>query len=323
VPGSVDGESLVRSGRVIVCGAVAAWSEVAAIADAAEREEARAMLREAQLRELTQDQETVEGATRAVGLPVVPRARPPRRETAVPDLSDPVAKLSQLMLEEFARVERTLIRIETGVNEIAKVAGIVHDQLQRWTFSYETISGTPRFFTLTPVSKRGLGKAAFWQDTYQLTLWCEHDDKPHRWLPAQYPFHKPRDWWITVAPYALVVLKTLRLVVNVAAPIATLPIAALADVDLESVKDDLDAMDRLLGQLPSDIPDALAASSQSAQFIQADGPELRALRALLTELDPNRNFNGMHVVATSSGDIRWVCQDHYAAYDPRSYSDEG
>jgi hypothetical protein len=292
-------EPLVRSSRVIACGAVAAWSEVAAIADAAEREDARAMLREALLHELIKDQEAVDGATRAVD------------PSAVPDPSQLVTELSRLVLAQFAQLGGRLDRIETGVSEIAKVTGIVQDQLRRWTVSYETISGTPRFFTLTPVSKHGLDKAAVWRDTYQLTLWCEHGDRPHPWRPAHYEFSKPRDWLITVAPYALGVLQILRVVVNVAAPIGT-----LADVDLASIKDDLDAMDKLLDQLPTQLPDAPAAPGQAAQPIQADGPELRALRALLTELDPNRTFNGMHVVATPSGDIRWVCQDHYAAYNP-------
>jgi internalin A len=257
------------------------------------------MLREALLHELIKDQEAVDGATRAVD------------PSAVPDPSHLVTELSRLVLAQFAQLGGRLDRIETGVSEIAKVTGIVQDQLRRWTVSYETISGTPRFFTLTPVSKHGLDKAAVWRDTYQLTLWCEHGDRPHPWRPAHYEFSKPRDWLITVAPYALGVLQILRVVVNVAAPIGT-----LADVDLASIKDDLDAMDKLLDQLPTQLPDAPAAPGQAAQPIQADGPELRALRALLTELDPNRTFNGMHVVATPSGDIRWVCQDHYAAYNP-------
>ena len=305
-PGSFIRKQSARSGRVIACGAVAAWSEVAAIADAAEREDARAMLREALLHELIQGQEAAEGATRA--------AEP----SAVPDPSYLVTELRQLMLAEFSQLGGRLDRLQTSVSEIAEITGIVQYQLRGWTVSYETTSGTPRLFTLTPVRKHGLDKAAVWRDTYQLTLWCEHADRPHPWQPAHYQFNKPREWLITVAPYALGVLQILRLAVNVVAPITT-----LAGVDLASIKDDLDAMDKLLDQLPTQLPDAPAAPGQVALPIQADGPELRALRALLTELDPNRTFNGMHVVPTPSGDIRWVCQDHYTAYNPRSRSGNG
>jgi hypothetical protein len=168
-PGSLIREPFVRSGRVIACGAVAAWSEVAAIADAAEHEDARAMLRERLLHELTQDREAAEGATRA--------AEP----SAVPDPSFLLAEVRQLLLTGFAQMEGKLGRIEIGVGEIAKVAGTIQGQLRKWTVSYETISGTPRLFTLTPVTKRGLDKAAVWQDTYRLALWCEYDDQPHPW----------------------------------------------------------------------------------------------------------------------------------------------
>jgi hypothetical protein len=260
------------------------------------------MLREALLHELIQDREDAGGATRA--------AEP----SAVPDPSNLVTELRQLVLAEFAQLGGRLDRLQTSVSEIADIAGIVQDQLRRWTVRYETISGTPRLFTLTPVRKHGLDKAAVWRDTYQLTLWCEHADRPHPWQPAHYQFNKPREWLITVAPYALGVLQILRLAVNVAAPIGT-----LAGVDLASIKDDLDAMDKLLDQLPTqlhDAPAAPAAPGQAAQPIRADGPELRALRGLLTELDPNRTFNGMHVVEIPSGDIRWVCQDHHADYNP-------
>jgi hypothetical protein len=106
------------------------------------------------------------------------------------------------------------------------------------------------------------------------------------------------------------VLNVLRIVVSVSGPVMT-----LANVNIGSIKDDLEAMGKLLDQIPEQISDAATSPGQAVQSTQADGPELRALRALLTELDPHRNFNGMHVVAMPSGDIRWVCQIHYALYN--------
>jgi hypothetical protein len=40
-----------------------------------------------------------------------------------------------------------------------------------WTIRHEETTGTPGLFTLTPVGKHGLAKAAARQDRYQLTLW--------------------------------------------------------------------------------------------------------------------------------------------------------
>ena len=203
-------------------------------------------------------------------------------------------------------------RLDAGLTEIGQTAHFTRALLQRWTIRYETTSGTPRLFTLTPVTKEGLSKAAVWQDRYQLTVWCEHDDKPHPWPSACYQFTRPKDWLVTIAPYAIGVLRLLQLAAKV-----TRPVTLLADVDLKGINDDLEAMSSLLQQLPlPPQPRGPADPGQAVHPVQADGSELRALRALLTELDPRRTFNGMYVVATSSWDVRWVCQDHYPAYNP-------
>jgi hypothetical protein len=91
----------VRSGgRLIASGAVAAWSSVADIADAAMREDARAMLRESLLDALVHGRQI---GTRVS--PAVPALRPalsplvgePSRETAIPDIRPVVSELSQLV----------------------------------------------------------------------------------------------------------------------------------------------------------------------------------------------------------------------------------
>jgi hypothetical protein len=40
------------------------------------------------------------------------------------------------------------------------------------------------------------------------------------------------------------------------------------------------------------------------------------LRQLLLELDRPRAFGGMRRVVTPSGDVLWVCPEHYREYDP-------
>jgi hypothetical protein len=138
-------------------------------------------------------------------------------------------------------------------------------------------------------------------------------DQPRPWPPARYQFSRPRDWLVTVAPYAIGVLQVLRVAAKVGMPIMT-----LADVNLKGVKDDLEAMGTLLQQLPTPPPAHRSADpGQPVGAVKADGPELRALRVLLFELDPKVTFNGMHVVADKSGgDVRWGCQDHYLACNP-------
>jgi internalin A len=49
----------------------------------------------------------------------------------------------------------------------------------------------------------------------------------------------------------------------------------------------------------------------------AEGGGLRALRALLVELDPAMRFGDLRRVLTPSGDYLWICPDyHYREYDP-------
>jgi hypothetical protein len=111
-PGSFVHDPPLRSGRLIACGAVAAWSEVAAIADAAERENARAVLRETLLRQLTQGkQEAMDGATRA--------AEP----SAVPDPSQLVEELGQRLVAKLDQLEGELAQLKGTLGRTADSGG--------------------------------------------------------------------------------------------------------------------------------------------------------------------------------------------------------
>jgi hypothetical protein len=47
-----------------------------------------------------------------------------------------------------------------------------------------------------------------------------------------------------------------------------------------------------------------------------EGSALRALHALLVELDPQKNWGGLKGVATPTGDYLWLCPEHYEEYEP-------
>jgi hypothetical protein len=83
-PGLLFPEQSLRAARLLVCGAIAAWSQVASNPDAAERSDARAGLREALLPMLAQSREE---ATRA--------AEP----STLPDLGNLTQDLTKLLLE--------------------------------------------------------------------------------------------------------------------------------------------------------------------------------------------------------------------------------
>jgi hypothetical protein len=86
-------------------------------------------------------------------------------------------------------------------------------------------------FTLAFQRPTGLRRIKFYEEHYSLTLWCEHPGHWHTWPAATYDLHQPKSWLADIAPYAHLVLKTLR----VAVPIAT----AVAEVEIskEQIED--------------------------------------------------------------------------------------
>ncbi|MBV9011064.1 MAG: hypothetical protein JO272_03260 [Pseudonocardiales bacterium] len=178
----------------------------------------------------------------------------------------------------------------------------------------------PRLFTL--VERQPGSRVCFpWsREHFRLTLWCEHPGHEHLLLEAQYEFTQPKHWFVTIAPYILVLNKVLQVTVLVAcaAQGAHMPEVADAalrvaiperDYDYEKVKKDLDLMKALVDRLQKRV----VADSGVANV---GGAEFRALRELLLELDPARLFGGLRRVLTPEGDYLWICPPHYREYDP-------
>jgi internalin A len=171
----------------------------------------------------------------------------------------------------------------------------------------------PRLFTLVPRAASGWARLKAWQDSFRLTLWCEHPGQEHPWPAAQYEFTRPTRWLATVAPYALVLCTVLRAAVPIGGAALGM---AMSEQDYKRVKNDLDLMKTLVERLPEnqlkiDIEVKVGRPG-------AEGAELRALRALLVELDPAMRFGDLRRVLTPSGYYLWICSrpEHYRVYDP-------
>ena len=54
----------------------------------------------------------------------------------------------------------------------------------------------------------------------------------------------------------------------------------------------------------------------AGQLTEAEGAALRALRTIIFEHDALRAFGGLRRVQAPAGDLLWVCENHYADYDP-------
>jgi internalin A len=206
--------------------------------------------------------------------------------------------------------------IKAGQREVAaEYAGETANQIRILLRAVTAeLPDCPRLFTLLPFRLSRGQRVQVWQTRYRLTLWCEHPGHEHPWKQASYEFTRPTGWFRTIAPYALVISRLLRLAVPLGSATlgAVLPASKLADLEGE-----LDLMKTVAEKaLPDRAREELPYIGEQG-WRSAEGSGLRALRALLVELDPAMRFGDLRRVLTPSGDYLWVCpQLHYREYDP-------
>jgi hypothetical protein len=115
----------------------------------------------------------------------------------------------------------------------------------------------------------------------------------------------------------VLVARVLRIVVPVAAGV---PGVVLPEGELERVQHQLALATAVAGQLPQESP-AAGVEVTSGTGIQAEqGAGLRALRALLLELDSDRLFGDLRKVVRG-GVVLWVCPEHARDHEPARPAD--
>ena len=207
-------------------------------------------------------------------------------------------------------IERGVMRVEGQAAEIAESVRRVLRVLST------EVTDCPRLFTLAHERPAGSRRARVYQHHYRLTLWCEHPGYWHPWAPASYDLDTPREWFAQISPYALLLVRTLQLVVPLGASIVGV---LLTPDQLARARADLHLMETLVADLPRTLDQdrgGFSITGPVGQLTAAQGQALRAVRAVLFRNDQLRVFGGMRRVLTPSGDFLWVCPDHYPEYDP-------
>jgi internalin A len=175
------------------------------------------------------------------------------------------------------------------------------------------INDCPRLFTLIPMTTTRWGRTRVWHNHYQLNLWCEHTGYEHTWPRARYVLQGSRTWVRDVAPYALLVNKTLDIV----APIARKEVSALiSEQHVAMAKKEIAEMRALLDRLPDQGDELNLPLRSHTELTPAEAEGLRALRKTLLQSNEAQSFGGLRRVMTASGDLLWVCPRHYPEYDP-------
>ena len=217
---------------------------------------------------------------------------------------------------ELEQVNGRLAEITAGIASVQGQAAQIADTVRRVHQIVGTeVTDCPRLFTLAPSPSPGVKRALVHQDHYRLTLWCEHPGYEHPWEPAAYDLDLPKEWLARVAPYAVLVFRTLQLIVPLAGAVA---IAALPTAQQSSAQTHLEIMQAIVTDLPTTKATRAQASpaGSTGQLTAAEGAALRAIRAIIFEHDHLRSFGGLRRVQTPAGDLLWVCENHYPDYDP-------
>jgi internalin A len=103
---------------------------------------------------------------------------------------------------------------------------------------------------------------------------------------------------------------------------AAVPIAgaalgvALPEEEFKRIDKDLGLMKALVEQLPEMGLESLPSVDETGSRVEV--ADLKALRALLVELDPLMRFGDLRRVLGPSGDYLWICslREHLREYDP-------
>ena len=242
---------------------------------------------------------------------------------AVPGL--PLAAQLDQMSGQLADIKSVTAHIQGQAADIKSIttgmqaqAAEIADTVRRVQRVVSTeVTDCPRLFTLEQTQPVGVRRARFYQHHYRLTLWCEHPGYEHPWDPAAYELDPPKEWFADIAPYAALVFRTLQYIVPLAGAVA---VASLPQAQLEQAQAHLQVMSTLVADLPNTVEHRTSEGGGlgegSGQLTAAEGQALRAIRAIIFEHDQLRAFGGMRRVQAPSGELLWVCTDHYPNYDP-------
>lgn len=148
-------------------------------------------------------------------------------------------------------------------------------------------------------------------EEYDLWLWCDHLDCPHP--VKKYTVKRPKEWLVTIAPYANLVANTLK----IALPIAGAAVNFLLPAELSGNLDkQIESMRKIADLVKGDLEIGTENNVASSGLSYAEGAGARSLHHLLNLKDEIQDWGGLRQCQTPAGDIHWVCSAHHKEYDP-------
>ncbi|MDO9300285.1 MAG: COR domain-containing protein [Anaerolineales bacterium] len=175
----------------------------------------------------------------------------------------------------------------------------------------------PRLFTFRS-REVGLSPKQLLSRPLELQLWCEVEGCQHPVIESGkgvYSIDQPHEWVTQIAPYANFALKVLATVAPIAAP-AINTFFGPKTTETWGIADQLSLASAIIGKLPGEIKSSDRDFSPGKMLSEPERSGILALHRFLNEVDPTQDKLGLHRVATYTGDYRWLCKHHYAAWQP-------
>lgn len=176
----------------------------------------------------------------------------------------------------------------------------------------------PRLFTFAGVEAKWSIKEIF-SRPMKLQLWCEAEGCQHPVMEkgkGVYEIKQTREWVTKIAPCANLILSVLKTV----APMAGSAINVFfgeKTTETWKIADQLDLAKEIIDKFPEEIKISDRRSLQRGMLNKLERSGILALHRFLNEVDPTQSKLGLHRVATYTGDFRWLCEQHYQAWQPK------
>jgi internalin A len=210
-------------------------------------------------------------------------------------------------IDQFAK---TIAQLGDRISEQSDYTQRLLLRLQRLAQTQQE-ARCPSVFAVVPADRKKLTSTA-----YEIHLYCEEPGAWHR-LPEPrgvYPITQPKEWFRKLGPYLQHLLTVLKHAAPLTAPVLGVAVGTLD----EQIKADCDLMKELASKLPdevrhrSDLPSDMEPTPDSHATTDAD---FRALKAMLTKLDPDESWGGLSRTTTPEGLTLYLCEHHLAQYN--------
>ncbi|MDQ6615480.1 MAG: ADP-ribosylation factor-like protein [Actinomycetota bacterium] len=218
------------------------------------------------------------------------------------------SKIDRLYEEVMPLLERSDDAARTNI--VASVQMSEYLRQVRRTIAL-VAADSPQLFSLVPEDVSKCVPSRLWRTSYRLQLWCEEPGSCHP-VGKGYVFTKPREWFIRAAPLVRTTLRLLRFVPVVSTAASDL-LSAEAWSDVNTELQTMASLSEALWDLEGD---RVGEPSLAVERLTSGGFELRVIKELLAELDPDQILEGLSKVVAEGGDVLWICPTHYRLHDP-------